>query len=134
MSKAQHQRKRTSMELRITSSNTKCTYQMGSEIGRGGFGVVFNALNLETGDFVAVKRVSLENIDQESMGQLQVEIELLKKLNHQNIVKYIDTIKTKDHLHIVLEYMENGSLSSVVRKFGHFSESLTAIYMSQVLA
>mmetsp|Transcript_36161 Transcript_36161/g.47691 ORF Transcript_36161/g.47691 Transcript_36161/m.47691 type:complete len:1189 (+) Transcript_36161:175-3741(+) len=126
-----HRRKPTSVELRI--SNGKTTYQMGTEIGRGGFGLVFNALNMETGDFVAVKRVSLENIEQESMSQLQMEIELLKKLHHPNIVKYIDTIKTDDYLHIVLEYMENGSLSNVIKKFGNFSESLTAIYVTQVL-
>lgn len=29
--------------------------------------------------------------------------------------------------------MENGSLSNVIKKFGSFSESLTAIYITQVL-
>lgn len=33
----------------------------------------------------------------------QGEIDLLKKLNHPNIVQYIDTIQTEGHLHIVLE-------------------------------
>ncbi|CAN0292189.1 unnamed protein product, partial [Laminaria digitata] len=63
---------------------------------------------------------------------MQGEIDLLKKLNHPNIVKYIDTIQTAGHLHIVLEIMES-SLSAMCKKFGNFSESLTAIYMTQVL-
>lgn len=33
----------------------------------------------------------------------------------------------------LIRYMENGSLSNVIKKFGSFSESLTAIYITQVL-
>ncbi|CAM9558941.1 unnamed protein product [Ectocarpus fasciculatus] len=106
---------------------------MGAEIGRGGFGVVFQALNVEVGDFVAVKRFPLTAIDAESLASIEAEIDLMKKLNHPNIVKYVDTIRTQDYLHIVLEYMENGSLQHVLKKFGSFSESLTAIYITQVL-
>lgn len=39
----------------------------------------------------------------ESSDFFQGEIDLLKKLNHPNIVQYIDTIQTTEHLHIVLE-------------------------------
>ena len=88
---------------------------------------------METGDFVAVKRFPLTAIDDESLGSIQAEIEMMQRLNHPNIVKYIDTIRTTDHLHIVLEYIENGSLSYVLRKFGSFSESLVAIYVAQIL-
>lgn len=35
-------------------------------------------------------------------------MELLKKLRHPNIVTYVDAIRTEKHLHILLEYMENG--------------------------
>lgn len=58
----------------------------------------------------------------------------MQKLDHVNIVHYIATIKTKNFLYIVLEYMENGSLSNVIKKFGAFSESLSSIYVSQVLS
>ncbi len=108
------------------------TYRIGKQIGRGGFGLVYQALNTETGDWVAVKCVSLCSIDNDSLESIRSEIDLLKKLNHVNIVQYIDTIQTEHHLHIVLEMMES-SLSAMCKKFGTFSESLTAIYMSQVL-
>jgi serine/threonine protein kinase len=57
----------------------------------------------------------------------------MQKLNHPNIVKYIDTIRTRSYLYIVLEYMENGSLANVIKKFGFLTESLTAMYVSQIL-
>ena len=61
------------------------------------------------------------------------EINLLKKLEHPKIVKYIDSIQTEDHLNIVLEYVENGSLDSMIRQFGKMTETLVTIYVQQVL-
>jgi serine/threonine protein kinase len=46
---------------------------MGQEIGRGGFGTVFQALNTNTGDFVAVKRVALHDIDNDSLASIKVD-------------------------------------------------------------
>jgi serine/threonine protein kinase len=34
---------------------------------------------------------------------MQMEIELLRKLDHPNIVRYVTYMKTKDMLYIVLE-------------------------------
>ncbi|CAH8348946.1 unnamed protein product [Eruca vesicaria subsp. sativa] len=67
--------------------------------------------------------------------ETQQEIDLLKNLNHKNIVKYLGSWKTKTDLHIILEYVENGSLANNVnpKKFGPFPESLVAVYIAQVL-
>lgn len=54
---------------------------------------------------------------------------MLKKLNHENIVKYIDCMELEGFLHIILEFVENGSLASIMNKFGPFSESLVQIYI-----
>ncbi|KAL2591699.1 hypothetical protein AAZX31_12G026300 [Glycine max] len=110
-------------------------YMLGDEIGKGAYGRVYKGLDLENGDFVAIKQVSLENIAQEDLNIIMQEIDLLKNLNHKNIVKYLGSSKTKSHLHIVLEYVENGSLANNIKpnKFGPFPESLVALYIAQVL-
>lgn len=61
------------------------------------------------------------------------EIDLLKNLNHANIVKYQGFVKTTDNLYIILEYCENGSLHSICKNFGKFPENLVSLYTSQVL-
>ena len=38
-----------------------------------------------------------------SFNFFKAEIELMKRLNHPNIVEYYDTIRTDEHLNIVLE-------------------------------
>ncbi|KFK38702.1 hypothetical protein AALP_AA3G148800 [Arabis alpina] len=110
-------------------------YMLGDEIGKGAYGRVYKGLDLENGDFVAIKQVSLENIVQEDLNTIMQEIDLLKNLNHKNIVKYLGSSKTKTHLHIILEYVENGSLANIIKpnKFGPFPESLVAVYIAQVL-
>ncbi|XP_071702507.1 MAP3K epsilon protein kinase 1-like isoform X3 [Rutidosis leptorrhynchoides] len=110
-------------------------YMLGDEIGKGAYGRVYKGLDLENGDFVAIKQVSLENILQEDLNIIMQEIDLLKNLNHKNIVKYLGSLKTKTHLHIILEYVENGSLANIIKpnKFGPFPESLVAVYIAQVL-
>lgn len=116
-------------------SNGKNTFQIGVELGRGAYGVVLQAFNVDTGDFVAVKRLSTKSADSESIASIEAEIQLMQKLSHPNIVKYISTIRSKNHLYIVLEYMENGSLADVLKKYGSsgLTESLTIAYTTQVL-
>ncbi|AQK46816.1 MAP3K epsilon protein kinase 1 [Zea mays] len=47
-------------------------YMLGDEIGKGAYGRVYKGLDLENGDFVAIKQVSLENIPQEDLNIIMV--------------------------------------------------------------
>ena len=57
----------------------------------------------------------------------------MKKLHHPNVVSVIDSFHDEFGVSIVLEYVDGGSLSSIVRKCGQLPESLVALYMEQVL-
>lgn len=46
--------------------------QIGQEIGRGGFGTVFQALNTATGDFVAVKRMEMDSVKLDAGASIKV--------------------------------------------------------------
>lgn len=107
----------------------------GEELGRGAYGQVYKGMDTTTGDVVAIKQIGLSGVSQENLTGVMGEIDLLKTLNHKNIVKYIGSFKTRSHLYIILEFMENGALSSVIKpnRFGVFPETLVAIYIAQVL-
>ncbi|EDU46906.1 serine/threonine-protein kinase 3 [Pyrenophora tritici-repentis Pt-1C-BFP] len=108
-------------------------YQLGDCLGKGAFGSVYRALNWGTGETVAIKQVRLENLGAADLKNMEMEIDLLKNLNHANIVKYHGFVRSSESLYIILEYCENGSLHSICKNFGKFPENLVALYMSQVL-
>ncbi|RPD56118.1 kinase-like protein [Lentinus tigrinus ALCF2SS1-7] len=108
-------------------------YQLGDSLGKGAFGQVYRALNWATGETVAIKEITLSNIPKSEIGQIMSEIDLLKNLNHPNIVKYKGFEKTPEYLYIILEFCENGSLHNICKKFGKFPETLVGVYIAQVL-
>ena len=95
---------------------------------------VYKAMDIKTKETVAIKQLSLEGISEDSLKSIMLEIDLLKNLNHKNIVKYIGSFRNRSHLYIILEFMENGALSKVIRssEYGAFPEALVSAYISQV--
>ena len=108
-------------------------FQLGKLLGKGAFGSVYQALNWGTGETVAVKQIKLADLPKSELRVIMLEIDLLKNLDHANIVKYHGFVKTAEILNIILEYCENGSLHTISKHFGRFPENLVALYMSQVL-
>ncbi|KAJ3560676.1 hypothetical protein NPX13_g9221 [Xylaria arbuscula] len=107
--------------------------RLGECIGKGAFGAVYKAFNWGTGEAVAVKQIKLGNLPKSELRMIEAEIDLLKNLHHDNIVKYIGFVKSADCLNIILEYCENGSLHSICKAYGKFPENLVGVYMTQVL-
>ncbi|KAI5861172.1 cell division control protein [Durotheca rogersii] len=108
-------------------------YRLGECLGKGAFGAVYKAIHWGTGEAVAVKQIKLVNLPKSELRMIEAEIDLLKNLNHDNIVKYIGFVKSVDCLNIILEYCENGSLHSICKAYGKFPENLVGVYMTQVL-
>ncbi|KAL4248085.1 hypothetical protein ABKN59_007801 [Abortiporus biennis] len=108
-------------------------FQLGNCIGRGQFGAVYRALNLNTGQMVAVKRIRLEGLKEDEISQLMREVDLVKSLSHPSIVKYEGMARDDNTLSIVLELAENGSLGQTLKAFGKLNERLVAGYVVKIL-
>ncbi|KAI8059296.1 kinase-like domain-containing protein [Gongronella butleri] len=106
-------------------------YQLGNCIGSGQFGSVYRALDLGTGEVVAVKRIKVSQGELDD--EITKEIELLKTLTHSNVICYLGFIRSKHHMNIILEYAENGSLKSTLKSFGAFPEKLVCSFCVKIL-
>ncbi|KAG0008499.1 hypothetical protein BGZ80_003367 [Entomortierella chlamydospora] len=91
------------------------------------------ALNLVTGQMVAVKRIKIDGLKDDERDMLMQEVDLLKSLAHPSIVKYEGFIKTYGYLNIILEFVENGSLLTTLKAFGTFPEKLVVAYVVKIL-
>jgi len=103
---------------------------LGPVIGKGGFGTVYQGLHVEGGTFVAIKQLKLSAVPkvcreccccccfskkwpregkktyeqlQDQLSGIMAEIELLRSLDHPNIVRYITYLATESSLSIVME-------------------------------
>ncbi|KAK4753925.1 hypothetical protein SAY87_002029 [Trapa incisa] len=79
-------------------------------IGRGAFGVVYKGY-LEDGQVVAIKRAKGDHF-MDHNTQFSREVELLSKIDHQNLVKLLGFLDKGDERLIITEYVPNGTLRS----------------------
>eukprot|EP01102_Stenamoeba_stenopodia_P011313 TRINITY_DN345_c1_g6_i2.p1 TRINITY_DN345_c1_g6~~TRINITY_DN345_c1_g6_i2.p1 ORF type:complete len:625 (-),score=107.10 TRINITY_DN345_c1_g6_i2:199-2073(-) len=115
--------------------NTKVVkgYTIGDGLGQGAYGKVFRGLNLKTGEVVAIKQIDKHLIAPEDWPLVLQELNLLQHLTNPNIVQFIDYHETNDFLYFILEFVEGGSLYSVVKKFGALPDRLLVLFIVQVL-
>ncbi|CBH11699.1 protein kinase, putative [Trypanosoma equiperdum] len=108
-------------------------------IGRGMFGDVFRATDLDTGAELAVKQIIVSSdIDRDTEKQLcalEREIRVMRKLNHKHIVKYFSSRRDEGccALLIYMEYISGGTIASKLKTEGALSEEETRNYTRQLL-
>ncbi len=108
-------------------------YQPGDELGKGAFSRVYCALDVQTGGLVAIKQVDKYSLSEKDLSRIRLELELMRRLDHPNIVCMHNFDETAEHFHFILEYIEGGSLHSLKAKYGSLPESLTANFVMQTL-
>jgi len=78
-------------------------WHIGNLLGQGQFGSVYKALNTVNGHMIAIKRISLEGHSEDKISNLICKVEVLKRLDHPGIVKYLGIQRKRDNLNIALE-------------------------------
>ncbi|CAD8206237.1 unnamed protein product [Paramecium octaurelia] len=94
-------------------------YQFDSKylLGEGAFGKVYRGSKISTNMEVAIKKIdsSMINKDQYLIDALNSEVQIMKQLDHPNIVKFIDKFTTDRSIYIVTEYCADGDLRNIMK-------------------
>nr|XP_054508798.1 serine/threonine-protein kinase PAK 3-like [Agelaius phoeniceus] len=88
-------------------------YTAFEELGRGGFGAVYKALDTSSGQQVAIKIMSLEEEMSEELAAN--EILAMRDNRNPNIVTYLDSYLVDAELWLAMEFMDGGTLFDVLR-------------------
>ncbi|RKP36641.1 kinase-like domain-containing protein, partial [Dimargaris cristalligena] len=95
-------------------------YVIGSEIGRGSFASVYKGYNKITNLTVAIKSVARSQLTKKLLENLESEIAILKKARHENVVELLDCLKSRNHIHLVVEFCSVGDLSAYIKRRKEF--------------
>ena len=99
------------------NTNKESKYKIKRKpIGKGSFANVYYA-TCSLGKDYAIKSISLSKIKNSNINKFMREIEIVEKMNHQNIVKCYDVFKTNLHWYIVLEYCNFGTFELLINAF-----------------
>lgn len=111
-------------------------YRVGKSIGSGGYGDVRKCTHRETKVQRAVKifRKDLIPAGQLESGSLFQEINIMRTLDHPNIVRVYEYFEDARRIFIVMELCKGGELFTQIVKRNHFSENQAAIIMKQLFS
>lgn len=108
-------------------------YQKLERIGEGTYGVVYKARDVVTNQIVALKKIRLEGEDEGVPPTAIREISVLKEIQHENIVKLIDTVHSDDKLYLIFEYLEK-DLRKFIESSKTLQEPLIKKFLFQILS
>ena len=124
------------MSVKFRGNNIFTTikdFERQKQIGVGAFSKVFLAIYKPTGKKYALKQINLKKLKNTHEENIQKEIEIHKKLDFSNIIKFYDVFQNKQFLYLVLEYLEGGNLFSHMRKTSQLDLKSVKKYFSQCL-
>jgi calcium-dependent protein kinase len=106
-------------------SDYKKKYEYINMIGNGGFGKVRLYRDKNCKDFkYAIKTLKKDFLNPHSIQSIIEEVNILRGLDHPNIVKYFETYEDDLYIHIVMEYIPGDNLFKMVtnRNYTKFGE------------
>lgn len=97
-------------------------YEVRGTLGRGGMGVVYHAVDRETGEAVALKVLRPDvSGDAATIERFKEEVRLARRITHKNVCRIHDFNRSGDTAFISMELVGGESLRSVLRRFGSLS-------------
>ena len=128
------------MEIYMNELTTESPYELHKdikfikEIDQGAFGKVIHAYETKKNLDLAIKVINKGGVSHSLINQMKEEISILKKLNHNNIVKFYGYSETNNQLLIQMEYIKYGTLSKWMKTKPKIKEEDASKILSSVLS
>jgi serine/threonine protein kinase len=94
-------------------------YELLTTLGHGGSGAVFKARHAQLKRVVALKVLLPHRaLASDGLERFRIEMEVLGRLNHPNIIRATDAGEVEGYLYLAMEYVEGIDLGRILKRFG----------------
>ncbi len=108
-----------SVTIPVFSRRFQSSYQLVRELGRGGMGRVFEAVQVNLSRRVAIKVLGAEHFaDTETRPRFVEEARILARGSHPNVVTLFDADLEAGSPYLVMEFIEGQTLRAILKKRG----------------
>ena len=121
----------------LINSKPEDNYKIINKLGKGSFGSVYKVKHKVTGEIRAmkiIKNTSIGDNDGAANKKFLKEIQVLKELEHPNIIKIFEYYIDNKYHYIITELLTGGELYEAILKFQKFNEKKAAYIMKQILS
>ncbi|KAF0382175.1 AUR protein Kinase [Gigaspora margarita] len=138
----------SSQEQKVNKENLKCSqnqrtilstlsmndFEIVRQIGKGKYGHVYLAIYKASGYIVALKILLKQELQHEKLlKQLKREVEIQGNLDHPNILKLYGSFQDDNHIVMILEFAQYGTLYDFLKRSQRITEGRSARYIAQIV-
>jgi serine/threonine protein kinase len=109
-------------------------YRIVGQIGRGGAGIVYKAVDETLNREVAIKTLNPDLANTEVMKRFRAEATILAKLNHPQIATIFELFRSETDLLMVMEFVRGETLDKLSQRFGPLTPEGAAYLIDQILS
>jgi len=121
----------------LINSKPEDNYKIINKLGKGSFGSVFKVKHKITGEIRAMKIIKNTSVDDRAGAdnvKFLKEIQVLKELDHPNIIKIFEYYVDNKNHYIITELLTGGELYETIVKCHKFNEKKAAFILKQILS
>lgn len=121
------------IEELTTGSTFAGRYQIIEELGRGGMGKVYKALDTKVNEKIAIKLIKPEiSSDKQTIERFSNELKFARKIRHQNVCQMYDLGEDQGTHFIAMEFVQGEDLKRLIRKVGNLSPAQAISITKQI--
>jgi len=107
----------TPREELTTGATFAGRYQIIEELGKGGMGKVYKAIDTDIKEKVAIKLIKPEiSTDKKTIERFRNELKFARKIRHKNVCQMYDLNREEGTYYISMEYVSGEDLKSFIRR------------------
>ncbi|KAI8918021.1 kinase-like domain-containing protein, partial [Entophlyctis helioformis] len=109
-------------------------YEIIKPISKGAFGSVYLAKKRVTGDYFAIKVIrKADMVAKNQVMNIKSERMILTQLDSPFVVKLYYSFQSKEHIYLVMEYLNGGDCAALLKNMGQLDETWARQYICEVV-